>query len=832
MPTALEGLRVLEFGWGMPVALAGMVLADNGAEVTKVEPPGGDPTRGRPAFVVWHRGKKSVVLDLKQPVDQERARALAATADVVLENFRPGVAERLGVGYAALSADNPGLIYCAITAFGPDGPYARYKGYDQIIGAKVGIMQEFATMSPHGGPAYTAIPMASFGAAQAALHGTLSALHSRNQTGRGQRVETSLVQGLTAYDYFDWLMWQLVKKYPDAFMLSAPVSKTGTPQLVHFLALLTAYTRDGRWLQFNNLTPDQFRAFLRAIDMEQDYEAARTKKGFDFEDEAEREHFWDKFLARMREKTLAEWDAIFMPDPNIGFEALRTTAETLEHPQLRHNRQVAEVHDPVLGKTVQVGPLVHMSATPPEIGAPAPALGQHQDLVRSAECGVRSSPPLPGVLPGEGRGTPHSDPLSQVPRRTPHSEPPLAGLTILELANYYAAPFGTAALADLGARIIKVEPFAGDLMRAFLPLPEAGGVKTLQGKESVAVDLKTAEGRKFLDQLLAKADMLMHNFRPGVAERLGLDYATVHRSNPRLIYLYATGYGPDGPYALRPIYALTAAIVAGNPTRQMGRLAPPPGTPLDPAQLKKMSVAFRFANRGDGDPTSALAVATGLLLGLLARDRTGEGQYLMTSMIGSNAYINADESVQYLGRPEPPQSDAALLGLNALHRQYQAQDGWVFLAAPRAEEWRALCRALGRGDWAEDHCFATAEARRAHDTELASALATIFAERPATAWERELTERGVACVAVYDANFASFANTDPVFRDGFMVEVEHPVFGKHLRHGPMVMFSESANCLGVGCQVGQHTAAILRELGYAEDAIERLRELGAVSWPG
>src|SRR5207302_10867863 len=196
----------------------------------------------------------------------------------------------------------------------------------------------------------------------------------------------------------------------------------------------------------------------------------------------------------------------------------------------------------------------------------------------------------------------------------------------------HAAPFGPAALADLGARIIKVEPFAGDQMRAFLPMPEAGGVKTLQGKESIALDLKTEEGRAILKALLAKADLLMHNFRPGVAERLGLDYESARRINPRLIYLYATGYGPSGPHALRPIYALTAAIVAGNPMRQMGALAPPPGTPLDLEEIKRLSVQFRFANRGDGDPTSALAVATGLLLGLVARDRTGKGQALMTSM--------------------------------------------------------------------------------------------------------------------------------------------------------------------------------------------------------
>ena len=139
MTTACEGLTVLDFTQGM-VALAGMILADNGAEVIKVEPPGGDWARDEPGFLMWNRGKRSIVLDLKRDEDRALAAQLAGRADVVIESFRPGVAERLGIGYDRLATDNPGLVYCAISGFGRTGPLSRVKGYEGVVAAKAGRM--------------------------------------------------------------------------------------------------------------------------------------------------------------------------------------------------------------------------------------------------------------------------------------------------------------------------------------------------------------------------------------------------------------------------------------------------------------------------------------------------------------------------------------------------------------------------------------------------------------------------------------------------------------------------------------------------------------------
>jgi crotonobetainyl-CoA:carnitine CoA-transferase CaiB-like acyl-CoA transferase len=829
MPAACEGLRVLEFGWGMPVALAGMVLADNGAEVIKVEPPGGDPLRGEPAFLVWNRGKKSVALNLKRPADREKARVLSQTADVVLAAFRPGTAERLGIGYEALSADNPRLVYCAISGFGLNGSYARLTGYDAIVAAKAGIFHEFSGVSPRPGPAFDPVPMASFGASQAALHGVLAALHMRCRTGRGQLVEASLLQGLIPPDYFEWLAWQLRRRDPDACpvapMLPARMGWRERPVHPPSFTTVLAYTKDGRWIQFSGQTAEQFGSLIHALDLDKGWRSVAApdwtsgQHAMDVYDEEARDWLWETILRRVREKTLAEWTEIFIKDDNIGFEALRTTQQAMQHPQVLHNGHVVAVVDPVVGRTKQVGPLVAMAETPAQIGAPAPALGQH-----NAEFEVRRPD---RAVPTAGR---RLQKLGNSEPWTPKS--PLAGVTVLDMGFFFAAPYGTTLLADLGARVIKVEPAAGDPMRTNYPVPAISGAKAMQGKESIALDVKTEEGRTILGQLVAKADLFLHNFRPGVAQRLGIDYETLRAINPRLVYLHATGYGASGSYAARPMYALTATAVNGNLMRQLGTMLPPTGTPLTLEEVKRLSLVLRAANRGDGDSTAAQTVATALLLGLVARERTGQGQPMLTSMVGANTYINSDDFLAYAGKPPRRLPDPELQGLHALYRLYRAREGWVFLAAPQEKEWRRLCHAVGRDAWTRDRRFATPAARRAHDQALARALARIFREQPAGEWERCLTEQNVACVEVYQDSFASFANTDPALRAaGFVVEVQHPVLGKHLRHGQIVKLREAPARLGAACEIGQHTRAILRELGHGDAETAALRAKGVVRWP-
>lgn len=186
MADALGGIRVVDLSRGFAGALVTQFLGDYGAEVIRVEPPEGDRLRGAPAFYLWQRNKKSVALDLHGAKEREQARRLAQRADVVVLDFRPGVAERLGLDYESIAAANPGLLYCSITGFGRGGRYSRLQGYEALVMAKVGGMSHASVMAPRPGPAFTAVPFASFSAAQTALHGIFTALYVREKTGCGQ----------------------------------------------------------------------------------------------------------------------------------------------------------------------------------------------------------------------------------------------------------------------------------------------------------------------------------------------------------------------------------------------------------------------------------------------------------------------------------------------------------------------------------------------------------------------------------------------------------------------------------------------------------------------
>ncbi|MDP6495940.1 MAG: CoA transferase, partial [Dehalococcoidia bacterium] len=209
MTEPLENMVVLDFSSGRAGAIATMVMSDFGAEVIKVEPPEGDPYRAFPQALLWNRGKKSVTLDLQTTEGRENARRLIGRADVVVESFRPGEADAQGIGYQEVSAQRPDLVYCSITAFGPKGPYAHYKPYEGIVSAKVGRFTAFTGQDGGPSPYFAAVQVANHSTAMAAVRGILSALIVRDKTGLGQKVETSLIQGVTPFDVISWLIWQM-----------------------------------------------------------------------------------------------------------------------------------------------------------------------------------------------------------------------------------------------------------------------------------------------------------------------------------------------------------------------------------------------------------------------------------------------------------------------------------------------------------------------------------------------------------------------------------------------------------------------------------------------
>src|SRR5579883_1502630 len=212
-----DGLVVLDFSWGMAGGLATAVLADFGSEVIKIEPPSGDPFRNHPAWLSWNRGKKSAVIDLKNAAGREQAQRLAAQADVVIETFRPGVTQRLGIDYATLSSINPRLVYASISGWGQQGPLSQVPGYEGAIAAKSGRMMDFSGQMNREGPAYSAVQVATWASSQAAVRGILAVLLSRDTAGRGQWVQTSILQNMIPYDLAGLMMRQLSRKDPKKF---------------------------------------------------------------------------------------------------------------------------------------------------------------------------------------------------------------------------------------------------------------------------------------------------------------------------------------------------------------------------------------------------------------------------------------------------------------------------------------------------------------------------------------------------------------------------------------------------------------------------------------
>lgn len=640
MATALEGLRVLELGSGAAAGIAGMVLAENGAEVVKVEPPGGDPCRGQPGFAIWHRGKKSAVLDLSEPGDRERFCEMARVADGVIEAFRPATAERLGVDYETLRKLNDQLVYAAITGFGETGPWRDLPGYEQIVAAKSGRMTTYEGVRP--GPVFTPVPIASFGAGMLAAVGLMAGISARARQGRGQRVHTSLLHALSVYD-----------------MTSGHGNRTNMPPEpgrvygVMRVPFMTAPTKDGRFIQMCSRQAHHYRRWLAELGLEALLDDPELDNAPDLWPSEERlAAAIEAIQAGMGQRTADEWMDVFSAN-DIGGDPFLAPQEFLDHPQCTENDRRQEVLDAEMGPTVQIGPLGLYSDMPSVVGPPAPSLGEHTSEVL-------------------GKWKSAASPARNADQAEPANELPLADVTVLDVGYFYACPFAATLLAEAGARVIKMEPPTGDPGRRNWTTDY---VKSQVGKESVVLDLKTPEGLDILYRLVDQADVFLHNFRPGTPERLGIDADSVMARNPRLLYVYASCFGSHGPWAHKAGFHSSPNAIAGAGVVESGTQNPP-------------------RNRTYGDPTAALATTAAIMAGVLACRRTGRGQKLETTMLTATAYAVAEWGIQHSG-PQAPLVDSEQFGFHAYQRLYETSDGWLVLDVHRDRERQALGAVLG-----------------------------------------------------------------------------------------------------------------------------------------
>jgi len=829
-----DGLRVIDFSSWMVGPLASMVLADNGADVVKVEPPGGDPARGLPAFQTWNRGKKSIALDLKTDEGRERARELVCSADIVVTSFRPGVAKRLGIDYDTVHELNPAAVYASISGFGESGKFSHLKGYEALVSAKFGRMMMFERIADRPGPGYPAVPCASYSAAMLTVQGVLAALHRRRTTGSGQKVDVSLLASLMPYDLILWIGRQLREQNAEgqtAMMYLHQLlgrrqlltgdepeakGKTYDPKQLHRPNFrvprpnyLTAITKDGVWLQFANTIDHLCFAQMQALDLIDLYGDERFAKLPAVANEDDSEALWEIVLERVRSKTYDEWAAIFDENPDVAVERVRWPNESVTHRQLLHNNDIFEVEGLDGQKTLQMGPIVRFSGNGTTNPPRAPRLNEHAAEVLAAAA-KRPEPNGSGErAAGSGR------------------QGPLSDLTVVDFSQWIAAPYSTGILANLGARVIRVEVPGGDYSRfstdGLLSFPMT------QGKQSIAIDLKKAEGRDIAKKLVEQADIVIHNFRAGVPEKLGIDYESCRAVNPNVVYLNAASYGADGPDSRRPAFYAIAAAIGGSQMRQAGRDRPKAGSedlPLE--ELKEEAWRLHKSAEWNADPIAALGSATGMLLGIHARDTSGEGQDLLTTMMGSNLYANSDDLIVSENRAPSPVLDDELYGLGPLYRIYEASEGWVFLACLRRAEWETFCKAIERSDLSDRWNAAWRYGSEDQDA-LSATIADVIRTRSANDWEDAMVRHDVPLVAIEERDPGSFALEDETMRElGYVVPVEAPIYGEYLRHGALQQFSDDGLTFGGWEPLGGHTRPILDELKYSEAEIERLASEGIV----
>lgn len=656
MTGPLDGLRVVDFGQYVAGPLAAVLLADQGADVIHVDPPGG-PRWAGVADAFLNRGKRRAILDLKQPAGLAAARRLAATADVVIENFRPGVLRRLGLDLDEIRQRNPALITCSLPGFGAGDPRAGVRGYEGVIAAATANCRPRAGEEPQGWdwerPTYSALPLASNFAAYLAATSIVMALIARRRTGRGQRVEVPL---------FD-AMFTLIG-HSGAY---ADERGLRPPRPIHGRGAGAFRCRDGRYVQFDTSSARHLAWFARAAGLLGRLDPELLDLASNARPEVnERLHaaLREEFLTR----TAAEWEEIGnAAGAAIGF--VRTPAEWIGTDHARRSHAVARVTDPELGDIWCAGVPVALSEFPDPPVRPRRPAGADTAAVLAEVAGLAVRERAAGPEPG----------LAQ----------PLSGIRVLDLGLALAGPTCGRILAEFGAHVVKIgNPAAG----------VAGYLN--RGKESLLLNLAALAGQEVYWRLVDHADVVLENFTPGTAGRLAIGYDEVRARRPDVVYTSISCYGAGGPWTRWRGWERQGQAVTGI---------------MERTELPSVLGPYNIVDIGTGI-LGAFATA----LALYHRQATGRGQFASASLAQTATYHQAVFMFDFPGyRPAEPRGYYAL-GESPLQRYYRAADGWFFLAA-RSGDVPALAEVTGAPELAHstgaaletalEAAFATAGAR-------------------------------------------------------------------------------------------------------------------------
>lgn len=619
---ALGSLQVVDLTDGIAGPIVGMFMSDFGAEVIKIEPPGGDPGRDAPGFAMWNRGKKSVVVD---PVNAEQCRWLGdliAGADVCLVRDAATL-RRFNLAGEELSKRNARLIIVELPPYGRNTPWSGEHESQAMLSAMGGIA--WRQSSTDGAPIDSVFPHLLYVQGVWGTVCTVSALIERERSGFGQTVT---VTGINA------VMEAAVGSFtvnPDNPDPSTAVGTGGRhPTYTRYR------TKDDRWVACGALGGKFETKLINALglgDMLKDPRMDGKIENLVLASNVDwaKDKVAKEFLKHDCDDLLNMISGLGIPCGSLG-----PTEEWLDHAQVKAISMRAEVQDPERGTVTMPGVPINLTGSPGRVHGPAPKLGANTGKVA-----VRPAPPRPDKTP-------------------PLRPGPLNGYRILDMGTFVAGPYCGLLLSELGADVLKVEPLTGDPFRAT-------GFTYNRGMRSLAMDLQNPEGRDAFYDMVKVSDVVIDSLRPGVTRKLGIDFEKLNSLKKGVITISLSAYGEGGPLSQLPGVDMVLQAMSGMMTTQGGNDEPVANT-----------IAII-------DVTTAAMSVLCCVLGLYHRERTGEGQRIWDSLAATATYLQSEELVRYTGRPALVKGSENHRGPGWLDRFYQTKDGWIRVQAAKPE---------------------------------------------------------------------------------------------------------------------------------------------------
>jgi crotonobetainyl-CoA:carnitine CoA-transferase CaiB-like acyl-CoA transferase len=790
---ALSHLRVIELG-DIPASYATRLLADLGADVIKVEPPGGDPNRLLPPFAggIEHRersltfinantNKRSIVLDLENhAADRQAFTKILASANLFVEATPLGRLEKLGFADDTLKAINPGLVTVSLTPFGRTGPYRHYKGSDAIANASGGFLfgQGDDKKGQCTAPSHLAYQVAACVAATLGLGGIR---HARI-TGAGQRIDLSLQEALT-------------------FTNSSSVARYSRENRLERRPGSKAYggagtniyrCKDGRYVHFTTNMPHMWREFA------QSWMDDSILAGPEWENPKYRDAHSEE-VAKAFAKFISQFTADeFVNEAQrrrLAAAPLNTVGEFITSEQVRSRQWLQEVEHPVIGRYTAPGFPMRLSLTPMRIRRPAPLLGQHQEEIFAEIESI----------------TLHSNCTTEGDSRA--YKPMLEGLRMADLTQQYAGPLGTEILAYYGMQVIKVESNV-------VPSKDreaAVHADMNRAKLGCTINLRHPEGKELFNQLVATSDVVVDNFSSGVLERLGFSFDVLRQINPRIVQAVMPGWGLTGPLKSWVAWGWQLLAYTG-----IMRLWGYPDSPME----SRCKIAWP-------DRVGAVTMTLGVLAALEYQGRTGRGQFIEAGMLEAQGAMMGPAILDYTvnGREWDTMGYREILG--EPHAPYgcypcRGEDNWIIIACASDEEWQSMVRLIGKSSWAADERFATERGRKEHCEELDQRLSEWTRKLMPRQAFRLLQEAGIAAGIPMSGEDLYY---DIHLRErGHIVETDAQPWGKITHHGlPGMPSLSTASAARPAPWIGADNDKVFGEiLGLTHEKIEELKRSEAI----